>query len=140
MAHSKFSLAAIAEVYDLTGGSQNATAKHFGLNRKSIYYRLKRAGIILDRKRLPVTIVDGITFTRDALGYMRATKKRDREDTTKSRRHRFIASKRGDDVVGNHVHHENQNREDDEPENLTTMSPSAHTRHHKVKQDGHALS
>lgn len=128
----------ILDLIEVTG-STTLTAEELGINRRTVQKRLRRLGLLEKRELLPKKMVDGIPYALDKNGYWRATREADRKDSVTHRAHRLVASKKSN-VIGMHVHHENQDKADLSEENLTAMSPSAHVHHHKKAQDGHVLS
>lgn len=138
MSENQLSSEKIINLYEVLGNGK-LVAEELHHSYRTVYRVLKQAGLIEPRQLKEKVVVDGIEFTEDSLGYMRATKKKHRTNTTTMRLHRLIASK-AEPVQGKDVHHENQDKKDNRPENLKPLKRSDHIHGHKVAQDGHAFS
>lgn len=138
MAKAKVELERLISVYEMLGNVK-LVGEDLGVDSSSVYRRLKKAGVIPDMKRLEKVVVDGVSYSREKQGYLRATRLADRKDTKKARLHRAVAS-RTQDIIGKDVHHDNGDKACDDPENLKVMSRPDHIRHQKTKQDQHPLS
>ena len=115
-----------------SGYSLEQVGKVFGVSRQSVYEMFGRRRLALRTKVfLPTIEYDGIPYTLDHDGYYRQTV----GDGHRRWLHHVVWEKHFGPIPGGHeIHHRDENKANNAPDNLACLTPTEHGQEHNPYQ------